>query len=105
MEIPLSTFEWALGGLLCVLVCLVAWVWSKLVESVGNLSVSVAKIKSDLSEHQLEAERRFARATEVNEKIGKLGDNIADIQKNIQGMNVSLATLAAVAQVKVPSQG
>lgn len=97
--------EWAVGLVGAGLLLIAGWIWSKVITSMEKLRVDLDNHEKSLTDYKLEAEKRFAKDVEVSDKFGKLDGNIATIQSDIQKISISMATLAAVAQVKINAQG
>lgn len=100
-ETEVSALEWGFGTLVTVCLAVGGWLWAKLVGAVTALRKDIQEMDRNHSIYQLDAEKRFAKDVDVNAQFEKLHDCVDSMRKDISGICVSLASLAASAASKL----
>lgn len=107
----IAFLEWVLGGGGFLLAAVTGWVWLQMVGAVKGLRSDMTELSTNIGnvdkahqEYKLEAEKRYAKDEEVNNKFEQLHSSQKGIEKDINEIKVSLATLATVigTQTKQP---
>lgn len=100
----ISALEWGFGILVTICLTVGGWLWARLLGTVIALRGDIQEMDRNHSSYQLDAEKRFAKDADVSVQFGKLHDGMDSMRKDISGICVSMASLAASAAAGTKSQ-
>lgn len=96
-----TTYEWAFRGAVGALFTLGWWLWNRMVEAVKGVSVDMKTLERNLTEHEMEAERRYAKEDHVNANLERINGTLGILQNTINTATVTMAASNAAILEKI----